>query len=292
MTTRVVVRAPATVANLGPGFDVMGCALAWYDEIRVELHQGALEITASGPGADSVPRDGRNFVAIGLRAVLGEMPAARIHLMRAVAPGRGFGSSAIGIVAGLVAGRALGSTEHSTDDLIAMATEIEGHADNVAPCLTGGITVVTGRRTKRIHPPAELAVLVAVAPSAMATTAARGVLPDVLSRRDAVATSGRTALLVAALATGDMDALMDATDDVLHQPSRFALMPDTAALVHAARANGIAAFLSGAGPSVSAFVPAAHISDAERLLRGLATSAWEIRQESFDRQGAVVTEAG
>jgi homoserine kinase len=286
----VVVRAPATVANLGPGFDALGCALAWYDEVRVELSGGGLEITAAGPGADGVKRDETNFVAMGLRAVLGELPGARIHVMRAVAFGRGFGSSAIGIVAGLVAGRALGETAHTGDDLLRLATEIEGHPDNVAPCLLGGVTIVAGVHAKRLPPPEGIAVLVGISPNRLATKTARGVLPETLPRADAAGNAARAALLAAALATSDAGALLAATGDVLHQPARFELMPDTGALVDAMRARGFAAFLSGAGPSMAAFVPAANAADAEAAARDCAPEGWSFHVEAFDAAGATVVE--
>lgn len=291
---RVVVRAPATVANLGPGFDALGLALAWYDEIRVERSQFALEVTASGVGAESVKRDDTNFVAIGLRAVLGdELPGVRIHLTRSVAFGRGFGSSAISIVAGLVAGRALGMTQHSDTDLLALATDIEGHPDNVAPCLFGGVTVIGGGTVLRLDEPVSLKALVCVAPSRLSTSTARSVLPDTYTRTEAAASLGRAALLAAVLADerSDPDLLMAATEDNFHQPPRFELMPDTGDLVRALRARGIAAFLSGAGPSVAALVPADRADDALEDARERALDTWDVRLESFDPSGATVVDA-
>jgi len=287
---RVVVRAPATVANLGPGFDALGCALAWYDEVRAEPAE-ALEITAAGRGADGVKRDASNGIVEAMSELIGETPKIRLHRMTAVAFGRGFGSSAISIAAGLVAARALYETSHTDDELLAIATKLEGHADNVAPCLRGGITVTAGAHTIRLDPPKDLRVLACVAPSAFATKAARGVLPETVTRAAAVGNAARAAMLAAALATGDSDALLDATDDEFHQPPRFELMPDTATLVRALRERGIAAFLSGAGPSVAAFVPSMRAEAAETLARSFASEAWEIRIESFDAIGAHVVES-
>lgn len=288
--SRVVVRAPATIANLGPGFDAMGLALAWYDEIKVEHHPGGLEITASGLGSEGVTRDDSNLVVRGLNAALGEPPGVRIHTMTAVAFGRGFGSSAISIVAGLVAARALFSTGHSDDELLRLAIEIEGHADNVAPCLLGGITVVSGEAVTRLEPPAGIDALVCVAPTRLSTTVARAALPDTVARADAVANLARAALLAASLATGRTDTLMEATEDLLHQPVRFELMPDSGELVRALRGKGIAAFLAGAGPSVAGLVPAERAEEAQAVARGLAPEAWDVRLEGFDAHGATVVE--
>jgi homoserine kinase len=294
MRERVVVRAPATVANLGPGFDCLGMALAWYDEISVERHDGGLDITASGLGADGVKRDETNYVYMGLRAVLGEdLPGVRIHKMSTVAFGRGFGSSAISIVAGLVAGRALGMTEHSDAALLAIATQMEGHPDNVAPCLKGGVTVIGGGKVLRLDEPISLRALVCVAPSRLSTKTARGILPENYSREDAVANLGRAALLAATLADerNDPELLLAATEDTFHQPQRFELMPDTADLVRGLRSRGIAAFLSGAGPSVAALVPAEAIEDAQHDAQALTPEGWEVRVEEFDDGGARVIEA-
>lgn len=289
-----MVRAPATVANLGAGFDCLGLALAWYDEVRVERHDGPLEITASGLSAEGVRRDDTNSIAQGLARVLGSTEGLRIHKMTAVAFGRGFGSSASSIVAGLVAGRALGDTAHSDDDLLEIATELEGHPDNVAPCLLGGITISTPERTYRLDAPDAIMPLVCVAREGLPTSKARGVVPDDIPRPTAVANAARAALLAATLASGgttiDPARLLDATEDLLHQPARFALMPETGALVGKLRAAGIAAFLSGAGPSVTALVPRAHAADAEAHARTQAPEGWDVRLEAFAQRGAEVVE--
>lgn len=290
MTERVVVRVPATIANLGPGFDAIGLALSWYDEIRVERGGDGPAITASGLGAETMPRDDSNGILRGLRAVLGELPPLRIHKMTAVAYARGFGASAIAIVGGLLAGRALSGTAHTDDDLLRLAVQLEGHADNVAPCLLGGIAVCAGEARVRLDPPDGLRVLACVAPGALSTEAARAALPDAVPHADAARTAGRAALLAAALATGQFDALLEATDDLLHQPPRFALMPDAASLVRGLRDDGVAAFLSGAGPSVAALVTAGDADRAASRARDLAPDGWEIRIERIDAAGARIVE--
>lgn len=290
MPDRVVARAPATVANLGPGFDALGFALAWYDEVRIERHAGPFELSAAGVGAEHLPRDASNLTARAVERVLGSLDGVRIHKTIAVAYGRGFGSSAAAIVGGLVAARAFGATAHSDDDLLKIAIEIEGHPDNVAPSLLGGITVCAGERVLRLDPPSSIVPLVCVASSRLSTSTARGAVPDQVARAVAVANIGRAALLAASLATGRDDMLLEATEDLLHQPPRFALMPDTGDLVAALRANGIAAFLSGAGPSVTALVPTAHAAAAEQIAHRLAPEGWQVRAETFDARGACLVE--
>ena len=284
----VVVRVPATIANLGPGFDSIGLALAWHNEVRIERASTGLEISAAGPGAEQIPRDETNLVARALVTVIGEASPVRINQLIAIPAGRGFGSSAAAVVGGLIAGRALAATSHTDADLLEMAVALEGHADNVAPCLLGGVTVSTEQRTVRLDPPKGIIPLVCVAPGSMSTKHARATLPDEVSRAHAVSNIGRAALLGAALAHGRADILMDATDDLLHQPQRFELMPESGELVRALRGKGIAAFLAGAGPSVAALVDEAVGTDAEAAARALAPDGWEVRLESIDPAGARV----
>jgi len=288
----VVVRVPATVANLGPGFDVIGMALAWHNEVRVERTSGGVSISATGAGAQALPTDETNLVVRAARAIAGDDAAFDISQTIEIPNGRGFGSSAAAVIAGLVAGRALSGSDETDEQLLDKAIEFEGHADNVAPCLLGGITVTAGNRTVRFDPPTSIRPLVCVAPGAMRTEAARAALAAEVSRADAVANLGRAVLLVAALTEGRSDVLLDATDDVLHQPARFELMPDSGALVRALRAKGIAAFLSGAGPSVAALVAASSAETAEEKARALAPEGWEVRLSSIDPRGAhIVSES-
>lgn len=289
MADRVVVRVPATVANLGPGFDCVGVAIAWHNEIRFE-RAAALSVTADGPGAERVAKDESNLVLRAVGALLGEIPPMRVHEAIRIPSGRGFGSSASAIVAGLVGARALAGTGHTDADLLSIATELEGHADNVAPCMLGGVTVSAGGRSIRLDAPLDVQPLLCVAPGELPTEVARAALPETLARADAIASLGRAALLVAALATGTTDALMDATVDSFHQPPRFALMPDSGRLVEGLRARGVPAFLSGAGPSVTALVPVARAEEARDAARELVPSGWDLRLAGFDARGAEVIE--
>jgi homoserine kinase len=287
----VVVRAPATIANLGPGFDCLGLALSWHNEIRVERDgDGEPSVTVAGEGAQQIPRDGSNLVVRAVAAVLGSDRGLNVHCTNAIPFGRGFGSSAAAIVAGLNAGYVLEAGGVTRERLTRMAAEMEGHADNVAPCVHGGAVVVSGDAVLPLGAPAGIHAIVCVAPMALSTEAARRALPEQVPFRDAVANAGRAALLAAALARGDASSLLAATDDVLHQPARFGLAPDSGRLVGALRREGIAAFLAGAGPSVAALVVTVDLTAAETAVRRLAPDGWDVRTVPIDAEGAAVVE--
>jgi homoserine kinase len=291
MPGRVVVRAPATIANLGPGFDCLGVALAWHNEVSVEREpSGGLTITVAGQGAESIPRDAANLVARAIASVAGSADALRIHLTNAIPFGRGFGSSASAIVAGLVAARALDGGAWDPAALVAAAADIEGHADNVAPCVYGGATVVAGSAVLPLGAPAGIDVLACVSPMALSTEAARRALPSQVPFADASANAARAALLAASLARGDVGHLLEATADALHQPARFVLAPDAGRLVEGLRSAGFAAFLAGAGPSVAALVPAADAAGAAAVAGRLAPEGWEVRRVAVDPDGTAVVE--
>ncbi len=290
----VRVRTPATSANLGPGFDAFGLALSLHDEIEVTAQFGgpaaAVEVTVDGEGAGSVPQDERHLVVRSLRAAfaeLGEQPSAlRLHCRNALPHGRGLGSSAAAIVAGVVAARALtGVTAH--DDALPLADRLEGHPDNVAACLYGGFTVAwrddagAARATRvDVHP--DVAPIVCVPSFAVSTEKARGLLPRTVPHADAAANAGRAALLVHALGQRP-DLLLDATADRLHQHYREPAMPETFALVTALRADGLAAVVSGAGPTVLVLGTR---DDAGRV--SALADGWEVRALQVDTRGAVV----
>jgi homoserine kinase len=290
---RVVVRVPATIANLGPGFDCLGVALAWHNEVRAERDPGGgLTITAAGRGADAIPRDETNLVADTMARVLGSAEGLRLHLTNAVPFGRGFGSSSAAIVAGLVAAHELRGDAPDADAIVGAAAKLEGHADNVAPCVLGGAVVAAGGAVMALGAPAGIEVLACVAPMPLSTEAARRALPREVAFADAATNAGRAALLAAALASSDASHLLAATEDVLHQPARFALAPDSGRLVSALRKEGFAAFLAGAGPSVGALVPAPQAAAAQEAAARLAPDGWEVRGVPIDPAGATVVERG
>ncbi|MCA1832034.1 MAG: homoserine kinase [Actinomycetota bacterium] len=287
MLTGFTVRVPATVANVGPGFDALAFALEWFNEIHVQP-ASALEVEVEGEGANDIDRGEDNLVVRAMSRVLGAVPRARVSLVNHFPFGRGFGSSAAAIVGGLVAATHMKSEKpdrRTLDDAI----EMEGHADNVSACLLGGITVsLPGAPTARLDPPAALRPLAAVAPETLSTHSARKALPETVSFTDAALTAARAARLTAALAAGDGDALMAATDDVLHQPARFALAPDSGSFVARLREAGFAAFLAGAGPSIAAIVPAELGREAESFASGCAPPGWDVRSLEFSARGAEV----
>ena len=291
MITGVVVRAPATVANVGPGFDAVAFALEWRNEIHVDPAP-SLRVTAEGEGASHLPLDDTNLVVRAMARGLGAPPRAHVHLVNRIPFGRGLGSSAAAIVGGLLAaGASRGETAGAS--MLEAAVDMEGHADNVTACMLGGFTVSPpGTSPARLEPPADWEALLVVAPYPLDTHAARRALPATVPFDVAARTAGRAARLVAAIALGDFPAVLSATEDELHQPARFTLAPDAGKLVARLRADGVAAFLSGAGPSVAALVPRDRIDDAERLARGVAPDGWTVHKRPFGANGAEVVERG
>jgi len=256
----VEVRVPATSANLGPGFDTLGLALSIYDELTVSALDGhEIDIAVEGTGAAEIPTDASNLILRTIRyayeAVGRQAPGIRIRARNGIPHGRGLGSSGSAVVAGLLAAKGLldGVATFSDADLLRLATEIEGHPDNVAPALFGGLTIAWTDdempRHKKLLVHRGVSPLVFVPDRTMSTSTARSVLDPAVSREDAVFNVSRSALLIAAL-TQSPDLLMAATEDRLHQNSRAAAMPETDSLVRALRAAGFAAVVSGAGPSV------------------------------------------
>ena len=260
----VRVRVPATSANLGPGFDALGLALALYDDVVVRVAEEGLYVDVAGEGADSVPRTRRHLVVRALHAgfdTLGGQPRGlEVVCANRIPHSRGLGSSAAAIVAGLVAARALVlGGEETLDDaaLLGLAAELEGHPDNVAACLLGGLTLAWtpegGSATAvRLPVSATLRPVVFVPASTASTARARKLLPESVPHADAARNASRAALLVHALAA-DPGLLLAGTEDRLHQPYRAAAQQRTAGLVAALRADGVPAVVSGAGPSVLAF---------------------------------------
>jgi homoserine kinase len=267
----VTVEVPATSANLGPGFDCLGLALGLTDRIEARFTDGAaVTVEVLGEGAGRVPTDSSNLVARIVRTGLaafdesGELATRGLSLrcVNAVPQSRGLGSSAAAIVGGMVAAAHLAGVAGSVSDaeLIALATRLEGHPDNVAAGVLGGATIAwmqdtevgpVGRATRLAVHPGIAPVL--VIPSAEASTAkARGALPATVPHADAAFNAGRSALLVHALSI-DPDLLLEATEDRLHQQQRRSVYPASMDLVERLRALRIAAAISGAGPAVIAF---------------------------------------
>ncbi|WP_106397714.1 homoserine kinase [Actinocorallia populi] len=263
-SARVTVEVPATSANLGPGFDALGLALSLFDEVSVELAGDGLEIVIRGEGEELAGLGEDHLIVAVFRRTwerIGGAPrpeGLRLECVNRIPHSRGMGSSSAAIVAGITAARALhpAGGSFSDADALRLATEIEGHPDNVAPCLAGGLTVAwsgaDGPRLVRLDLDREVTVF--VPEQRLATEQARGLLPETVSHHDAAANSGRAALLIAALTSKlGYDVLLDATEDRLHQSYRAPAMPGSAALVERLRQAGVPAVVSGAGPTVLAF---------------------------------------
>jgi homoserine kinase len=296
----VTVRVPATSANLGPGFDSLGLALSLHDTVQARvIPAGGLEVEVFDVDATTVVRGDDHLVVRSMRAafaVMGAQPPGLALVCRNEVPqGYGLGSSAAAIVAGLLVARGLagpaGAAALPSEALLRLATELEGHPDNVAACLSGGLTIswttAAGVRVARLVPLPGLQPVLCVPAVPLATEAARQVLPADVPHRLAAANSARAALLIAAL-TGRPDLLLDGTEDFLHQPYRAAAMPATATLIASLRAAGIAAVVSGAGPSVLALTMAGSSAGADQVARiaGEAKEVWRVLPLSVDGDGA------
>jgi homoserine kinase len=311
----VRVRVPATSANLGPGFDALGLALSLHDNLEAWITGSGLSIEVSGEGERLAGAGEEHLVVRAMRAGFaafagGQPPGLALRCVNRIPHGRGLGSSAAAIVAGLLAAQALSGCTPAADgpagdgetgdDLLGLATAIEGHPDNVAACLGGGLTIawmVAGDpRMVRLMPVAGVAPVICVAPAPVRTDVARKALPDVVPHAAAAANAGRSALLIAAL-TQRPDLLFDATEDWLHQDYRAEAMPDTHALVRALRAAGTPAVVSGAGPSVLAFLPVSgsagkpDLDSLGSIVRETG-KAWHISSLGVARQGGRLLRAG
>ena len=277
----ITVAAPATSANMGPGFDCLGIALDIWNTVTVEVGGRGFEI--SGEGAGELPADESNLVLQSIARVFEEagerMPQLGVRCRNDIPTTRGLGSSSAALVAGLTIGNRLCGDPFDRDDLLQLAASIEGHPDNVAPAIFGGMRIAVTRDAPAItiHDddyayntnapittaprvvaapvpvPDELSAVLYIPDSPMPTEEARGLLKPEVSRADAVFNIGRSALLVQAMATGDLSNLAIATDDRLHQPARRAIFFPMYNIIRAAvNAGALGAFLSGAGSTILA----------------------------------------
>mgnify|MGYP003494559471 CR=1 FL=1 len=298
----VRVRVPATSANRGPGFDVFGLALGLHDVVEVHATTGATRTTVRGEGADTVPQGEDHLVVRALRTGLELAGASQVGIeltaFNRIPHGRGLGSSAAAVVAGLMAARGLSSEPEALSDeiLLELATEWEGHPDNAAAAILGGATLAwtepEGGPQKsplvralalEVDPTLECTAFIPTA--ALATKVARSVLPALVPHADAAFTGSRTALLVLALG-GRSDLMLTATEDRLHQPYRREVLADSTALVDALRAVGLPAVISGAGPTVLVLgdVP-------ERVEAAIIAQGWRAVRLAVDHTGATTVEA-
>jgi homoserine kinase len=302
------IRVPATSANLGPAFDCAGLALACHDVVEFAVARSGLTVEVRGVGAGDLPVDETHLVVRAFRAACDELgwtpPGLRVAARNGIPQGRGMGSSAAAVVAGVYGAWALCPDVGTVDEnaVLRLVTELEGHPDNVAACLFGGATLSwTGERgtvadTLSVSP--EVLPVVLVPEGTLSTHAARRLLPEFVPHADAAFNASRAALLVHAL-IGRPDMLLEATEDRLHQRQRTEAMPATLALIDRLRAEGHAAVVSGAGPSVLVLSrrhpddPAGDLSSAAhvREIAGLTPAGWSVRPLEVDPDGATVIRA-
>ena len=295
---KVSVRVPATSANLGPGFDTLGIALAYYDDLEVTAAKpGTLTIEVEGEGKGQVPNDASHLV---VRAILEtfkragqQAPGLILKAKNRIPHGGGLGSSGAAVVSGIMAAKGLleGIAVISDKTMLDIATEFENHPDNVAPALFGGLSIAwedeQGPHTKKLSVHRGVSPLVLVSATKMSTALARSLQPESVPHEDAVFNVSRSALLVAAMVQSP-ELLFAATEDRLHQSYRATAMPETEALIRTLRKEGHAAVVSGAGPSVLVLAsdPAQRLKAKE--LAEKTHPQWQALLLAVDNKGATM----
>lgn len=295
---RVVVEVPASSANLGPGFDALGLALDWADEVSAEVIESGCSIEVTGEGAADVPLDESHLIIATAESALKRWavtcPGWRLRSHNTIPHGRGLGSSSAALVSGLLIAWSLAYPGRELDPaaLVHRAAQLEGHADNVAAAVLGGFVMTWMGTTApagdiaagtthavrgRVHP--DLVAVAFVPQLFVATEAARATLPSSVPHRDAALNAGRSALFVHAI-ENDPDLLPEATRDWLHQEYRRELMPESVELVEQLRHAGVGSFISGAGPTVLALLTRDRLAELDGLptWRGFARRNLEIGQ--------------
>lgn len=247
----LVVTAPATSANLGPGFDVLALALDLSNVVRITPRPGPLAVTIEGEGAGELPADATNLVCRALESGIGALDDLEIVCTNRVPLGRGLGSSSTAVCAGLVAANAIGGLRWTPDDLLERATGFEGHADNAAACLSGGLVAVApGPRAMPVTVPEDLGFVLVIPDQQVSTNDARGALPREIPLEDAATTLCHGIGLVMALTEGRLEDLPGLLEDRLHEPYRGAAMSglgDLRALTGEGGCLGVT--ISGSGPA-------------------------------------------
>jgi homoserine kinase len=314
LTGPVTVAVPATSANLGPGFDSFGLALSLHDVVVAQVARDGLTVEVTGEGAAAASAGEQHLVVRAMRTAFAHLgatpPGLALSCQNEIPQGFGLGSSAGAICAGLLAARALagpaGAAALPDDMILALATRMEGHPDNVAACLAGGLTIAWhptgaggsgsggsgaggsgggGARVARLAPLPSVAPVLCVPAAPLPTVTARQVLPPQVPHADAAANSARAALLVTAL-TSQPDLLMDATEDFLHQGYRAGAMPATARLIATLRAARVPAVVSGAGPSVLALGVAGDTGECVAAIAAADAAEWRVLPLRVDLAGA------
>ena len=299
----VKVRVPATSANMGPGFDSMGIALNLYNYVTAEETGEGLVIDILDDTAKFLAKDERNLVYTSMKAVFDKVgyhpKGLHLTLENNVMVTRGLGSSSAGIVSGLLAANVLTGGTLSKETLLNMAAEIEGHADNVTPALMGGFTINVKQNDDICYVKTEvkddLRFAALVPDFYLQTKKARSVLPRMVSMRDAVYNTGRSALLAASLMSGKYENIRAAVGDKLHQRYRKRLIPNMDRLFQSCYEKGASGvYLSGAGPTIVAIVHKDQEADFAREMNAVLTGRmkdWNLHMLKADNDGAVVCES-
>ena len=302
---KILVRVPATTANLGPGFDALGLALRLWNEAEfIETTNGQVTVKVRGEGKDKLPSDASNAVAEAALSVYQladrPCPGLQIKCINRVPLGSGLGSSSAAMLTGMLGANALLGNPFSRDEILKLAIETEGHPDNVAPAMLGGLVasiihenrVVSLRLTltSRLSP---IHVTVVLPDFDFPTKQARALLPNQIDRKDAIHNISRAVIVTEAFRVGDMDMLGEAMDDKLHQPYRIPLIPGAKNAIDAMKEAGASAVaLSGAGPSLIAFLSKAEAGIGESAKRAFAEAGLNSRVYplKISRRGAEVKE--
>ena len=275
MSRKVSVSVPATSANLGPGYDALGLALEIRDFVTATFtHDNKVTVDIVGQGAGKLPTDETHLIAKTIidacKAFGTEVTGLHVECKNAIPQGRGLGSSAAAIVAGLVLASELTYARASEDELLQMANAIEGHPDNVAACLLGALTIAwlesdnkANSVSMNVHE--DIFPVLGIPQTELDTHKARGLIPETIAHVDAAFNAGRSALLIAAM-IGNPDFLLEATQDKLHQPFREAAYPESMELIGSLREAGIAACISGAGPTIIALTTSDQVAAAIEII--------------------------
>lgn len=299
MAVRVRVRVPATSANLGPGLDALGLALALHNDVEVALAPSGATVAIDGEGSERFATGEGNLVVRSVRAALDALgvpvPGLDLRCLNRIPGARGLGSSAAAIVAGVAAGAAL-ANPHEPLDLdwaLDLCARLEGHPDNVAACLLGGVTVAWYEAggpvgAVRADPASDLVAVLLVPDGRVSTAHARQLLPETVELADAAHSAGRAALAALAL-TSRTDLLLPATEDRLHQAYRATAMPSSLELLGRLRARGLAATISGAGPSVLVLAGGVDVSSFVADITATGVDGFEVMALRPEPTGVQVT---
>jgi homoserine kinase len=302
MSVTVKVRVPGTTANCGPGFDTVGIACTIYSELELILNEkGTLRIEIDGEGKGCIPTDENNIIYKAVQTVLDKVgklyEGIHLKLYNKIPLARGLGSSAAAIVGGLIAANVATGNTLTKEEIFFLATMIEGHPDNVAPAIFGGITisVMQGNQPTylRFVPEKKLSMIVAIPEFNLSTHTARQVLPETITMKDAVFNISRVALLIGALCKGEFHHLQYALEDKVHQPYRQQLIPGMQQVFQAAIAKGAyGAALSGAGPCLIAFTESNCNEIGVAMVQAFADSSVKAEYVilTIDTEGAKVIE--